>query len=95
MTYWVTDDHLKVIEVETRRERDVFFPGAALLEPDELEDLVGWQVERAEEYFRQPQDRPMTKSEQNQLGGTLMEIKASREYGRENLHGRYWEGSNL
>jgi len=95
MSYWVTGDHLKVVEVESGRERNVFIPGSDLLEAEELEDLVGWQIERAEEYFKQPQERPMTKSEQNQLGGTLMEIKASREYGRENLHERYWRGSSL
>ena len=66
--------------------------GKRLHEDSEMADWAQMCREEQEgEWKKEQRPAPLTKTEQHDLGGVLMDIKASREYARENSgHGRYW-----
>ena len=70
----------------------VHIPGAdSIYDVDELDEICHWQREEAEkEWQSQEPKKPLTRAQQHDLGGTLVEIRASKEFTKENLHGRYW-----
>lgn len=88
--YWAGGSHLKIIDMETGRDQDVMIPGAGDLEEHEREDIVLAMLEEAESDFKKPEPSDMTKGQQHDLGGQLMDIKASRLRRRDSLHGRWW-----
>ncbi len=72
-------------------------PQIERLEPTELDEYLHWMSEDAEKEINGKRDEPrvpMTKGEQHDLGNILGQIKSSREYERENQHGRYWQGTH-
>lgn len=94
---WQDGTSLKVIDPSDGMEQLIIIPGCADLDPHEREEIVLWQVERAEQEFAQRRANPkpqMTKREQHDLGDALAEIKASKTFYRENLHERYWRGAH-
>lgn len=88
--YWVNPSCFKIVEVETGREQTITVPGADLLERDELEDIVLAMMEEAESDFKEPENPPLSRDQQRDLGGVLMDIRASNRYKQENNHSRYW-----
>lgn len=75
------------------REYPIIIPGIELLDASELEEILIWQRERTEKEIlakraiRQPKPN---KQQQNELGRTLLEVRASKRFKRENNHERYW-----
>lgn len=90
---WMTPDNYRVYEVETQREENFFIPGTDLLETMELQELVAALNEKAEVVFRAPEKTKMTRDQQHDLGGVMLQIRKSKRYKKDNGgHGRFWLG---
>ena len=89
---WLPGDRYRIYEPGTIREMTVHIPGAdSIYDVDELDEICHWQREEAEKEWQGKEDKtPLTRAQQHDLGGTLVEIRASKEFTKENLHGRYW-----
>ena len=75
------------------REYPIIIPGIELLDASELEEILIWQRERTEKEIlaKRANRRPkLAKQQQNDLGRTLLEVRASKRFKRENNHTRYW-----
>ena len=89
---WLLGERYKIFEPGTGNEVVIHIPGAdTLYDISELAEICHWQRERAEQDFHSRVDRPpLTKPQQKDLGKTLLEIRDSRDFRKESLHGRYW-----
>ena len=89
---WLPGERYRIYETGTKREMTVHIPGAdSIYDVDELDEICHWQREEAEKEWQNKEDKvPLTRTQQHDLGGTLVEIRASKEFTKENLHGRYW-----
>lgn len=96
--YWKDGSNLRIVQVDaignTVNEQDVFIPMVEIYERNELEDIVLSCVEDAERDFKVPKKNKLTKLQQHDLGGTLLEIRASKQRKREVGHGKWWAGVN-
>ena len=89
---WLPGERYRIYEPGTDNEIIVMIPGAdSIYDADELNEICHWQREEAEKEWRNKEAKvPLTRSQQHDLGGTLVEVRASKEFSKENLHGRYW-----
>ena len=89
---WLPGERYRIYEPWNGREMTVHIPGAdSIYDVDELDEICHWQREEAEKEWQNKVDKPqLTRTQQHDLGGTLVEIRASKEFTKENLHGRYW-----
>ena len=89
---WLPGERYRIYEPGNGREMTVHIPGAdSIYDVDELDEICHWQREEAEkEWQAQEPKKPLSKDQQHDLGGTLLEIRASKEFKKENLHSRYW-----
>ena len=89
---WLPGERYRIYQPGTKREMTVHIPGAdSIYDADELDEICHWQREEAEKEWQDKVDKPqLTRTQQHDLGGTLVEIRASKEFKKENLHGRYW-----
>ena len=89
---WLPGERYRIYEPGTDNEVTVMIPGAdSIYDADELDEICHWQREEAEKEWQDKAAKvPLTRGQQHDLGGTLVEIRASKECSKENLHGRYW-----
>jgi len=89
---WLPGERYRIYEPGNGREMTVHIPGAdTIYDVDELNEICHWQREEAEKEWQNKEAKsPLTKVQQHDLGGTLVEIRASKEFRKESLHGRYW-----
>jgi hypothetical protein len=90
---WVGPDHYRVYEVETGHEENFIIPRTDILEPTEMDELVHALDEKAEVAFKKTRPDPLTKDQQHDLGGVLMDIRKSKRRRAKVGHGRWWEGT--
>jgi hypothetical protein len=96
--FWISDTQYMVTETETGRSEVVLIPtrdisGEPVYSDTELEELGHWAREGTERDWKEQdlnERTPLTKDQQHDLGGVLMDIKDSRAHKRESLHGRWW-----
>ena len=89
---WLPGERYRIYEPVTCNEVTVMILGAdSIYDADELNEICHWQREEAEKEWQNKAAKvPLTRSQQHDLGGTLVEVRASKEFSKENLHGRYW-----
>ena len=89
---WLLGERYKIFEPGTDNEIIIHIPGAdTLYDASGLEEICHWQRESADRDFQARVPRtPLTKNQQHDLGQTLVEIRDSHTFSKENLHGRYW-----
>ena len=93
---WVASNKVKFVATDGIESSPYIIPQIELLESSELEEYMHWMSEDAEKEINGKRDEPrvqMTESQQHDLGNILHEIKDSRQYERENNHGRWWLGT--
>ena len=92
LAVWLPGARYRIYEPGNGREIPVHVPGAdSIYDFDELDEICHWQREEAEKEWRNKEAKvPLTRTQQHDLGGTLVQIRASKEFRKENLHGRYW-----
>ena len=90
---WVDGTRYQVVDTITGRSEVVTIMGTT----EEMKDTVYMQEleclarETVVRDWRAAQRRmPHTKAQRQELGHIMREIKESRDFSRENLHGRYW-----
>jgi hypothetical protein len=92
--YWIGDWQYNCWDSETGQLQTVTIPMPEIYERNELDEIEHWARERAGEDFAEALANPkpkLTKQQQNDLGKTLMDVRASRQYKAEHSdHGRYW-----
>jgi hypothetical protein len=94
--YWLNEQTYNCWDPDTGQLQSVVIPMPRpnFYERNELDELEHYARESAGKDFEEALANPtpkMSKSQQNQLGKTLMEIRTSKQYARENSgHGRYW-----
>lgn len=86
--YWLSGDAFKILEIETGREQTVVIPGTDLLEPQELNEWMQVLMEEAANDFKKPENPGLTKEQQHDLGGALMDIRAFKHKKSETGSGR-------
>lgn len=90
---WVGATFLAIDSQNDNKEYRVAFGRVDIYDRNELEELFLWQRERltkeilADRAKGQPK---LTKGQQHDLGKTLLEIRDSKIFRRDNGHGRYW-----
>ena len=89
---WLPGERYRIYEPGTGNEVTVMIPGAdSIYDANELNEICHWQREEAEKEWQNKAAKvPLTRSQQHDLGGKLVEVRASKEFSKENLHGRYW-----
>lgn len=87
---WVAPNTYRVTHLVTGRSLDLIIPGSEGMEPSEVEELIQWQTESSMPELRLGLPPKLNRTQQHDLGGTLMQIKASKQSKRERLHGRFW-----
>jgi hypothetical protein len=95
---FISDTALRVTEDGTGRSETVLIPtrdalGRLVYSREELEDLTHWARESVERGWKKQDAKPqikLTKFQQHDLGGVLLDIRESRNRRRETHHGRYF-----
>lgn len=87
---WLNKDTYRVTHLATNRTINYTIQGTELLEKNELQEWVLYCEEDAAKELSQEAAPKLTKGQQHDLGGVLLDIRDSKRYKRENLHGRYW-----
>jgi len=84
---WVSKNSLQLVDPRTNTKFRVAFPYAdepGFYSPDELEELVGYAVEKFEAHCAdKPTHLPADKAFQNGLGRTLQDIRKSSDNRKE------------
>jgi len=83
---WLPGERYRIYEPGNGREITVHIPGAdSIYDIDELDEICHWQREEAEKEWQSNEKKtPLTRPQQHDLGGTLVEIRASKEFKKEN-----------
>lgn len=93
---WLTDNEYQVTEPATGRKEVVMIPthdmaGRLVYDKVELQELEHFARERVEAGWKKHEPKPaLTKRQEKDLGGVLLQIRDSRRHKAESLHGRYW-----
>ena len=82
----------RVTNPESGRSQDVFIPGADRMDSQRLENLVTWQTEETAKELASPElpHRPMSKTEQHELGKELIARQAADKRRRETGKRKYF-----
>ena len=89
---WLPGERYRIYQPGTSREITVHITGAdSIYDESELNEICHWQREEAEKEWQDKEDKtPLTKRQQHDLGWPLVEIRASKEFKKGSLNGRYW-----
>ena len=94
-----TSSLARLMWTETGQSETVMFPtkddlGRPVYDPNELLELEHKTRESVARGFKEEKPRKHTTQERKDLGKIFLDIKASKDYKRENNHSRYWLGVN-
>ena len=94
---WVSKYRYKVMDVESGQSEITIIMGSddEMDDPVLMQELQHKQRERVEEGWEKEKPTPHTPDQRRDLGQILKQIGESRDYYRENLHSRYWLGSEV
>jgi len=87
---WIGADFVDLVH-ESGGTRRLCIPSTYLLDPIELEELILSEEEAfALDCKSRPEKKPLSKSDQKEMGKVLVQIKDSNRRRRETGHGKYW-----
>lgn len=88
---WANQNKYVFLDIDSGQEHPIFIPGANLLDKAEMEEVLCWQQERVAKDIADRAPKPsLSDTQQHDLGQTLLQVRASKVFRIENLHGRYW-----